>query len=110
MISDLMDKKPEQLSFHEVIECIDSYYQFTPSEFCNGDLINKPGQNNGSCKVFAFALIHKFDVNRTLNCFGDFYRVDVLKHLEGTDHQNIRNFIKTGWDGIQFKTQPLIPK
>jgi hypothetical protein len=34
----------------------------------------------------------------------------VLKHPEGTDHQNIRNFIKTGWNGIEFSGSALVRK
>jgi HopJ type III effector protein len=31
----------------------------------------------------------------------------VIEHPEGQDHQNIRQFIKDGWDGIQFESDPL---
>jgi hypothetical protein len=34
--------------------------------------------------------------------FGAYYFEDVLGNPNGTDHQNIRNFMKTGWDGIAF--------
>jgi hypothetical protein len=27
--------------------------------------------------------------------------------LDGTNHQNIRNFMKTGWDGIAFYGEAL---
>lgn len=43
----------------------------------------------------------------TLALFGDFYRNDVLQNPEGEDHQNIRNFIKYGWNGIQFTEDAL---
>jgi len=42
--------------------------------------------------------------------FGDFYRKDVLGDLQGTNHQNIRNFMKTGWEGINFHRESLIEK
>ena len=32
---------------------------------------------------------------------------DVLENPQGTNHQNIRNFMKTGWDGIQFEGNAL---
>jgi hypothetical protein len=32
------------------------------------------------------------------HCFGAYYREEVLGDLEGTNHQNIRNFMKSGWD------------
>jgi len=33
-----------------------------------------------------------------------------LKNPEGTDHQNIRNFMKSGWDGITFDQNALKDK
>ncbi|GAK84871.1 type III effector HopPmaJ [Vibrio ponticus] len=39
--------------------------------------------------------------------FGDFYRKDVLGNPDGDDHQNIRNFIAHGWNGIKFEGQAL---
>src|SRR3546814_18418029 len=43
----------------------------------------------------------------TLACFGCFYREDVLKNPDGTDHQNIRNFMRCGWGGVAFGERPL---
>jgi hypothetical protein len=43
----------------------------------------------------------------TLSCFGAYYREEVLGDLEGTNHQNIRNFMKSGWDGIAFYGEAL---
>jgi hypothetical protein len=34
----------------------------------------------------------------------------VLKNPDGTDHQNIRNFMKHGWDGVRFEGEPLKPR
>jgi hypothetical protein len=42
--------------------------------------------------------------------FGDYYRKDVLEHPEGSDHANIRQFIRDGWQGIQFDSDVLQPK
>ena len=47
---------------------------------------------------------------QTLTLFGEFYREDVLKNPDGTDHQNIRNFIEFGWDGISFDGEALKKK
>ena len=101
---------PENNSFEDTIATIDQNYNFTPCEFKNGDLINAENQNNGSCKIFAFALLHNLSEQQTLHCFGDYYRIDVLKNPGNTDHQNIRNFIKSGWSGISFNSSPLTPK
>ncbi len=45
------------------------------------------GQNNGSCKIFAFGLAQDLSPEQTLACFGQFYRNDVLGFPENTDHQ-----------------------
>jgi hypothetical protein len=47
---------------------------------------------------------------QTLPLFGEFYRDDVLKKPHGTDHQNIRNFMKFGWEGITFDGDALREK
>ncbi|MGR7922229.1 HopJ type III effector protein [Zobellella denitrificans] len=105
-----LEQAPETIEFAEVIALVDSLYDFTPTAFTNGDQENPAGQNNGSCKLFAFARLQGFSKEETLACFGAFYRDDVLGNPEGRDHQNIRNFIKTGWLGIEFAAQPLAPK
>lgn len=101
---------PETIDFKETIAVIDAHYNFTPAEFQNGELKNEAGQNSGSCKVFSFGQLQSLTQEQTLSCFGDYYRVDVLQHPDANDHQNIRNFIKYGWDGIRFKNNALSPK
>jgi hypothetical protein len=98
------------LTFTEVIAFIDQKYEFSPTFFKNGDVLNEAGQNNGSCKVLAFAQMHNLPADQTLNLFGDYYRIDVLLYPDGTDHQNIRNFIKHGWAGVSFASAPLSPR
>ncbi len=51
-----------------------------------------------------------FLTEETLLLFSEFYREDVLKNPEGTDHQNIRNFMKFGWEGIVFEGEALKKK
>jgi hypothetical protein len=97
-----LNTTPEQIAFTDTIATIDALYDFTPAAFKNGELMNEQGQNNGSCKLFAFAKLQNLNEQQTLNCFGAYYRDDVLKNPEGTDHQNIRNFIKHGWSGVQY--------
>jgi HopJ type III effector protein len=98
---------PEDIHFQDVIACIDTHYQFTPRSFQNGSIANAANQNNGSCKIFAFASLHGFSEAETLACFGAFFRDDVLKNPDGNDHQNIRNFMQTGWAGIVFEGEAL---
>ena len=101
---------PDSIAFSDTMSVIETVYDFTPVAFKNGELRNDAGQNSGSCKLFAFAKIQGMSPQQTLACFGAYYREDVLKHPEGTDHQNIRNFIKHGWAGIEFSESPLKPK
>ncbi len=105
-----LQQHPETIAFADTMAVIESLYDFTPTAFTNGELHNEAGQNNGSCKLFAFARLQGFDQQQTLACFGAFYRDDVLGHPDGQDHQNIRNFINHGWEGIEFSGQPLTPK
>ena len=99
-------KQSEILSFAEVIATIDANYSFTPSFFKNGDVVNEENQNNGSCKVFSFAKMHQLSEKETLFLFGEHYQ-KVLETPSDADHQNIRNFIKFGWNGIAFEKEAL---
>ncbi len=105
-----LKNNPNDIEFGYTIEVIDSIYHFIPTSFKNGKLRNELNENNGSCKIFSFAKKHDFSKVQTLQCFGEYYREDVLKHPNNKDHQNIRNFIKNGWKGIQFETQALKEK
>lgn len=105
-----LEASPESLVFSDVIMLIEELYLFTPVAFSNGALRNEAGQNSGSCKLFAFAKQHALTHQQTLHCFGSYYRVDVKQHPNGVDHQNIRNFIKTGWEGLSFVANPLQAK
>jgi hypothetical protein len=98
---------PKLITFQETIEVIDSNYNFTPTTFKNRNQLNNAGENNGSCKIFAFAKIHHLEKNETLSLFGSYYFDDVLKNPDGNDHQNIRNFMVSGWDGISFDGEAL---
>jgi hypothetical protein len=102
-----LKQTPEAITFTETIATIESNYEFTPTAFQNGNQHNETGQNSGSCKVFAFAKIQQLTQAETLACFGAYYFEEVLGDLEGTNHQNIRNFMQSGWDGIQFEGDAL---
>jgi hypothetical protein len=102
------------IEFTDVIGVIDACYDYQPTLFTNGDLINnivnQPGENKGSCKIFAFAMLHHLSVEQTLHCFGKYYRQDVLKHPESGSHANIRQFMRTGWQGINYQDNALQKK
>ncbi|HSB96667.1 MAG TPA: HopJ type III effector protein [Spongiibacteraceae bacterium] len=101
---------PDNIQFSDTIGLIDILYQFEPTAFRTGELRNEAGQNSGSCKIFAFARRHDLSSQQTLACFGAYYRDDVLKHPQDSNHQNIRNFMQTGWAGIEFYGDPLSPR
>lgn len=107
MILEQLKDFPETINFNDVIVFIDENYNFKPVRFVNGSIVNEANQNNGSCKIFSFAKMNNLSEKDTLALFGDFYRNDVLQNPEGEDHQNIRNFIKYGWDGILFTEDAL---
>ena len=105
-----LNKTPESIDFADTIAVIEENYVFEPTAFENGVLHNAAGENSGSCKLFAFAELQNLSEAATLSCFGAYYYNDVLKNPEGTNHQNIRNFMKTGWDGIAFYGSALVSK
>ncbi|WP_185205146.1 HopJ type III effector protein [Chryseobacterium sp. C3] len=110
MLFEQLENAPQEIEFKDVIAFIDEHYDFTPTKFTNGNTVNEANQNNGSCKIFSFAKLNDLSKEETLNLFGEFYREDVLKNPEGTDHQNIRNFMESGWEGIYFEGKALSRK
>ena len=105
-----LNVEPATVEFADTMSVIEAYYHFSPAGFRNGELMNAAGQNSGSCKLFAFAQLQRFSKEQTLNCFGAYYRKDVLQNPDGTDHGNIRNFIRFGWEGIRYDSQVLQEK
>ena len=105
-----LNTQPESITFADTMATIEATYEFTPTAFRNGDTENAANTNNGSCKIFAFGLLNELTEQQTLACFGDYYRKDVLENPQGDDHQNIRNFIKSGWSGIEFSGEALSAK
>jgi len=106
-------KTGQAVDFQDTMAVIAKYYHYQATEFSNGleqSLINEAGHNEGSCKIFAFAKLHRLTVEQTLALFGDYYWKDVLNNPEGQDHQNIRNFMRDGWEGIVFKGEALQAK
>ncbi|MEN9596284.1 MAG: hypothetical protein RL236_718 [Pseudomonadota bacterium] len=90
------------VSFIETIAIISANYDYQPTAFHNGLVENAIAQNEGSCKIFAFAKLHELTEIQTLSLFGEYYRVDVLQNPDAKDHQNIRQFMQHGWIGIIF--------
>jgi hypothetical protein len=111
-LANFIDKiqRNETVSFDETIAVINKNYHYHPAEFTNGQLVNSAGTSEGSCKIFSFAMKNELTEQQTLNLFGDYYRAEVLTDPEGISHQNIRNFMRYGWDGVQFNGNPLTLK
>ena len=105
-----LEQHPENIDFTETMAVIDSLYHFTETAFNNGEPQNAAGENNGSCKLFAFAMQQGFTPAQTLACFGQYYRHDVLQNPGGDNHQNIRQFMASGWEGIQFSQVNVLEK
>ena len=93
--------KVNSLTFKEVIEFIETQYQHQPTGFRNGEVYNDSSQNQGSARVFAFAQLNNLAKEETLYLFAEHYQ-SVLNNPNGTDHQNIRQFMVHGWPGIVF--------
>lgn len=102
----------QQIDFEDTIQLINQLYNYHPSGFSNGlsqPMINQAGQNEGSCRIFAFAQLNQLSEAQTLACFGRFYQ-EVLNDPQGTGHGNIRAFMRDGWAGISFDGKALISK
>ena len=102
----LKSLKQNLLPFSEVIAFIETYYDHQPTAFKNGDAYNEATQNQGSAKVFAFAQLNNLSAADTLYLFAEHYQ-SVLATPNGTDHQNIRQFMAHGWPGVVFEGEAL---
>lgn len=98
-----------QAKFSDVLAFIDARYQHRPTAFKNGAQHNAATENQGSAKVFSFAQLENLDPAQTLSLFAEHYQA-VLATPEGTDHQNIRQFMLNGWNGIEFEGAALTAK
>lgn len=105
-----LDTDPNSIEFENTMSIIEKNYKYHPISFVNGTVNNQAGENEGSCKLLYFAQLNQLSEQQTLNCFGEYYRNDVLHNPKGDDHQNIRNFMRTGWGGVVFQGQALVVK
>lgn len=101
--------KSNSLAFATVLAFIDAHYQHQPTAFKNGDAHNEATQNQGSAKVFTLAKLNGLSKEDTLYLFAEHYRA-VLANPGGTDHQNIRQFMIHGWQGVVFEGEALVLK
>ena len=110
MAQDLLKQlQAGEAQFTDVIAFIEARYTHTPTAFQNGQQHNAATENQGSAKVFSFARLNNLDQQQTLSLFAEHY-ASVLASPEATDHQNIRQFMQNGWDGIKFEGTALAAK
>lgn len=105
----LTQLKNGEVKFADVIAFIDARYTHTGTAFKNGAQYNAADQNQGSAKVFSFAQINQLSKEETLSLFAEHYQ-SVLDTPDATDHQNIRQFMQNGWEGISFEGSALTVK
>ena len=95
--------------FADNIAHIDAHYTHMPTAFKNGEQYNSAQENQGSAKIFAFAHLNQLTEQQTLELFAEHYD-SVIADPTGTAHQNIRQFLENGWQGINFEGQALTKK
>ncbi|RKO69052.1 HopJ type III effector protein [Sphingobacterium puteale] len=105
----LARSKENQLQFQEVLDHIAENYHYSPAAFQNGSLKNMATENQGSAKVLYFAKRHDLSVADTLVLFAEHYQ-NVLDNPTGEGHQNIRQFMANGWNGVVFDAEVLTDK
>ncbi|UYW00811.1 HopJ type III effector protein [Flavobacterium agricola] len=99
----------QELIFNDVLAHIENLYEAQPTAFTNGSLKNEGTQNQGSARVLFFAKKEGLSANDTLCLFAEHYQA-VLNDPDGEAHQNIRQFMQHGWDGVTFEKDVLIEK
>ena len=105
----LAQLKDGTAKFADVLAFIEAHYQHTPTAFKNGAQSNAATDNQGSAKVFSFAKLQGLNQADTLSLFAEHYAA-VLTTPDATDHQNIRQFMQHGWDGVTFDGTALSAK
>lgn len=93
----------DKVTLKETLAFIDEHYLYFEVPFKNGPLYSKPNENVGSAKIFSFALMTRMSEAQALSMFGEVY--DAVKATPaGTDHPNIRQFMKTGLKEVLFES------
>ena len=105
----LAQLKDGSAKFADVLAFIEARYQHTPTAFQNGAQFNAATEKQGSAKVLTFAKLEGLNQQDTLSLFAEHY-ASVLATPEAIDHQNIRQFMQNGWDGVKFEGEALTAK
>lgn len=102
----LASLKAGHRDFSDTLALVEQHFEYQPTGFHNGPLFNAPGENAGSCQVFALGQYCNLSEADTLQLFAQHYQ-QVLNDPTGNSHGNIRQFISTGWSGVRFEGTPL---
>ena len=106
LLSQLNNK---EIKFSDVLQFIEAHYTHTPAAFKNGEQLNAATENQGSAKVLRFAQLNKLSETDTLRLFAEHYD-DVVATPNAVNHQNIRQFMQCGWEGVHFESEALNEK
>jgi hypothetical protein len=106
LLSQLNNK---EIKFADVLQFIEAHYTHTPAAFRNGEQLNAATENQGSAKVLRFAQLNKLSETDTLKLFAEHYN-DVVATPNSVNHQNIRQFMQSGWEGVRFESEALTEK
>jgi 2,3,4,5-tetrahydropyridine-2-carboxylate N-succinyltransferase len=83
------------------IKAIKSIYHVPPQSYTVGGHMNLAGENEGSLAILSFASLHALTASQVFAMFGEAYD-EVRADPDGTNHPNIRAFLKYGMDGVGF--------
>ncbi|WP_114788856.1 HopJ type III effector protein [Niabella yanshanensis] len=106
LLSQLNNK---EIKFSDILQFIEAHYTHTPAAFKNGEQLNAASENQGSAKVLRFAQLNKLSETDTLKLFAEHYD-DVVATPNAVNHQNIRQFMQWGWEGVRFDSEALAEK
>ncbi len=83
------------------IKAIQSVHHVPVQGFSVGLHRNASGENMGSLTILGFAKLYGLREDQVLSLFGEAAE-EVLKDPDGTNHPNIRAFLKQGLSGVTF--------
>ncbi len=98
-----------QLQFADVLTYIAARYKHQATAYRNGEQSNSAAENQGACRVLAFAQLHGLSPAQALSLFAEHWR-GVQADPNGQGHPNIRQFMQHGWAGLHFDAPPLQAK
>ena len=107
-------KNGQKVKFAETMAYVQENYHYRQVTFSNGlgkrKLVNQPGENEGSLRIFSLGKLLNLSQKETLALFGELYWRDVIENPDGDDHVNIRNFIEFGWEEVSLSENALTPR